>query len=103
MEESFTSVNGRARPTGTIASEAAVRALRNVLDGKQPIETLRPLIRAMRNEAHRRELAPEAYLVTLKREWTTLPEFAHVARHPKAVDLLAHIMAMCIEEYYRAD
>jgi len=98
-----TSSDTITRAPNTLAPDEAISALRSVLYGLKPAETLRPLIRTMRDEARRRGLPPEEYLITLKREWTTRPEFARVVRHPRAVDLLSHVVAMCIEEYYSTD
>jgi hypothetical protein len=69
--------------------------------GREP-ESLRALVRLWCEEARRRDLAPEQFLVVLKSQFARVPELRRRAGDEPAHNaLMERIVTMCIEEYFR--
>jgi hypothetical protein len=61
---------------------------------------LRRLIQRASQSARERGLRAEQLLILLKETWRELPEVRHVP-FQDADDMLARVVTLCIEEYYR--
>lgn len=61
---------------------------------------LRDAVRRLCADAHRLRVRPEELVVLLKRTWHSQPGVSALPRHQASL-VLEHIIAMCIDEYYR--
>lgn len=69
-----------------------------------PEEQLRSKIRQWCEEARRRQLAPEQFLVVIKSQIVRVPGMRRMARDADARKAtLDRVVTMCIEEYFGAD
>lgn len=78
------------------------RHLGEALTNDRTQEELRPLIRRWCEEARKRKLAPEQFLVVIKSQFAMIPRTRRTERegfHRSAV--LERVVTMCIEEYFR--
>src|SRR5688572_26486874 len=68
----------------------------------RPEEELRPKIQLWCEEAKRRNLPPEKFLVVIKSQVLRVPGMRRMARDARARETtLQRIVTMCIEEYFR--
>ena len=89
---------GRLRALCSVALRSAL-----VADGSPAVtmEGVRPLLAEACREARDRGVHAEKLLVLLKSTWLELPDARNIPRH-EHVDLLARVVTLCIDEYYRA-
>jgi len=67
--------------------------------GGPPDADVRMLLRQLCDTAHERGVPAEQLLILLKEGWRELPEARHGLRFD-ARDVLAHVITLCIDEYY---
>lgn len=69
--------------------------------GVQGTPMYRPQLRALAIEARARRMSPEQLLCALKQSWSARPEVRDPRRRSEATVILAKIVTICIEEYFR--
>jgi hypothetical protein len=64
------------------------------------LEALRPGIRRLCLEAHRRGVLAEQLIIVMKQAWATFPMGRDPRRDAHRDELRRRVIAMCIDEYY---
>jgi len=88
-------------------SAAAVAALHAALENvrTQLVPTSRTMIDAVGRvcgEAKKANWPPELLLIAFKKALDTAPGMQHLTRGPERNEVVARLVSLCIEEYYRS-
>lgn len=85
--------------------QEAVELLRECMrarkDGAAPIESIRAAVAVMCADAHRLNVMPERFLVSIKDLCHSLPEYERMRGARERGAFLDRVVAVAIEEYYR--
>jgi hypothetical protein len=89
-------------PSGRASSawNDVAESLKQALAREAPEAQLRALVREWSEEARRRQLGPEQFLVALKSELLRVPALQHRNERTRRNEQFERIVSMCIEEYY---
>ena len=92
--------DGAGDALGTSAARLALRAHLQATREPRHAARARESVRALCDDAHRRQLRAEQLLVAIKGAWHSLPEVEGAARVKPSDSSLDRFITLCIEEFY---